>query len=322
MKDLKWRDFNYVQEMETTFAGTGIATWLLLAITLALPSTAAITFDHVVVVIEENRGYSQIVGSASAPYINALAAGGALFSNYYAITHPSQPNYLQLFSGSNQGVTSNATPAGKFSAPNLGGQLIAAGLTFKGFSEDLPSESFNGDNAGGPDGYWRKHNPWINFIDVPAASNRPFTDFPADYTTLPTVSFIVPNQANDMHNGTIAQGDSWLQTNLGGYATWAATHNSLLIVTFDEDDGSEGNHVATIIFGANVITGVYSDLFTTYSLLRTVEDLYGLPYAGAAASANSMAPFQPSAIPEPGSAVLMLAGLSCLLAVGKQGRKA
>src|SRR6476646_9590921 len=93
--------------------------------------------DHIVIVVEENHSFEQIVGSASAPYINSLAASGALFTNAHAVEHPSQPNYLDLFSGSNQGVTSDACPQ-SFSTPNLASELISKGLTFGGYAEDLP----------------------------------------------------------------------------------------------------------------------------------------------------------------------------------------
>ena len=97
--------------------------------------------------------------------------------------------------------------------------------------------------------YARKHNPWADFTDVPPSANRPFSDFPKrnDFASLPTVSFVVPNQQHDMHSGSIADADQWLKDNLAGYAQWAQSHNSLLIVTWDE--GSGDNHIATIFSG-------------------------------------------------------------------------
>ena len=293
--------------------------FVLFLVPPALQASSLFTYDHIVVVMEENKGYSQIIGNASAPYINALAAGGALFTNSFGITHPSQPNYLEFFSGSNQGVTTNTTPSGTFSTANLGSQLLAAGYTFNGYSESLPSSSFNGDNAGGADGYWRKHNPWINFSNVPQASNHPFTDFPSDFSTLATVSIVVPNQGNDMHNGTPATGDSWLAGNLGAYATWALSNNSLLIVTFDEDDGSEGNRIVTIFYGAGIVPGTYSQLITHHNVLRTIEDLYGLPYAGGAASASPITSVF-AETPEPGSALLITVGLFGMVAIRHRSR--
>ena len=108
-------------------------------------------YDHVVIIFEENKDYGQIIGTANAPYINNTLLGtdgGALFTNMHAETHPSQPNYIDFFSGSNQGVTDN----GKYdvppmTTPNLGASLLAKGYTFKGYAEDLPSVGFTGASA-------------------------------------------------------------------------------------------------------------------------------------------------------------------------------
>jgi hypothetical protein len=232
--------------------------------------------DHVVIVIEENHSYSEIIGSSAAPYINSLAAQGALFTQSYAITHPSQPNYLDLFSGSNQGVTNDSCPH-SFTTANLGLYLLNASLTFAGYSEHLPSVGSTICTSGG---YARKHAPWVNFTNIPITTNLPYSYFPSDYTTLPTLSFVIPNLYDDMHDGTIQQGDSWLQQHLNAYAQWAVTHNSLLIITFDEDDGSQGNRIATIFVGQMVVPGQYSEPINHFNLLRTLEDMYDLPYAG------------------------------------------
>ena len=243
-------------------------------------------FDHVVLVVEENHSFSQIIGpSTGAPYINnTLAAGGALFTQSFAIEHPSEPNYLDLFSGANQGVTDDSCPH-TFSTANEGAQLIAANLTFTGYSEDLPAVGSTVCTSGN---YARKHNPWVNFSNVPAADNVPFTSFPsaANFASLPTVSWVVPNLCNDMHDCSVATGDTWLQNNIDAYAQWAKTHNSLLIVTWDEDNGSMGNQIPTIFYGAGVKTGQFAEHVDHFRVLRTMEDMYGLPYAGAAASST------------------------------------
>lgn len=245
--------------------------------------------DHIVIVFEENRSYSNIIGNAAAPYINGLISQGASLTNSFAITHPSQPNYLAFFSGSTQGVTTNNTPTTlPFTAPNLGAQLLAAGRTFVGYSEALPSVGFTGDNAGGASGYYRKHNPWVNWQQIgsppypantfPASVNQPYTAFPSNYATLPTLSIIVPTQANDMHDGTIAQGDTWLAANLDGYVQWAKTHNSLFVLTWDEDDSSSNNRIPTLLVGQSIIPGsTTNQLINHYNMLGTFEDMYGLP---------------------------------------------
>jgi hypothetical protein len=243
--------------------------------------------DHVVIVMEENHAYSQIIGSASAPYINTLAMQGASFTNAHAIMHPSEPNYLALFSGSTQGVTSDACPL-SFHGPNLASELLAAKESFAGYAESLPEVGFVGCVAPGylDALYARKHSPWVNFTNVPASLNMPLTSFPTNYGSLPTVSFVIPNLQDDMHSGSVSQADSWLKSNLNGYVQWAMTHNSLLIITWDEDDGTTTNQIPTIFVGQMVRPGQYGESINHYSLLRTLEAMYGLPYAGASANVS------------------------------------
>jgi len=238
--------------------------------------------DHVVIVIEENHSFASIIGSSSAPYINSLAQQGALFTQSFGVEHPSQPNYLDLFSGSNQGITDDTCPH-TFSTENLATELVAAGQTFTGFSEDLPSAGSTVCTSGG---YARKHAPWVNFSNVPTTSNQPFTSFPTDFTNLPTVSIVDPNLTDDMHDGTIAQGDTWLQQHIDSYVQFAQTHNSLLIVTWDEDDSASGNKIATIFVGPMVKQGQFAETINHFNVLRTVEDLYGLTRVGSAATAT------------------------------------
>ena len=106
--------------------------------------------------------------------------------------------------------------------------------------------------------------------------------------SLPTVSLVIPNLDNDMHDGTIAQADTWLATNLGTYANWAMANNGLLIVTWDEDDNSADNHIPTIFYGAHVRPGSYSEPMSHYNVLSTVEQMYGLPKTGLAADAPAI----------------------------------
>ncbi|HEY8747800.1 MAG TPA: alkaline phosphatase family protein, partial [Tepidisphaeraceae bacterium] len=228
--------------------------------------SAVPTPDHVVIVVEENHSYDEVIGNSQAPYINGLANAGAAFTNSVAVDHPSQPNYLAFFSGSEQGISDdNLTP--KFSGANLASSLIAAGKTFGGYSQGLPSTGSLVETSGA---YARKHNPWSDFTNVPTSANMPFTSFPSDFTKLPTVSFVVPDINNDMHDGSVNTGDTWLKNNIGAYATWAQSHNSLLIVTWDEDDGSQSNQVPTIFYGSMVKPGTYSEPIDHYSVLRTV----------------------------------------------------
>ena len=232
-------------------------------------------FDHVLIVIMENEDQEQIIGSATAPYINSLAQAGANFTSSHAVAHPSQPNYLALFSGSTQGVTDNSCPLAFTNKANLASQLVAAKLSFTGFSEDLPSAGYTGCKA---DQYRRKHNPWVNFDNVASSSNQPFTAFPStNLAALPTVSIVVPNMCNDHHDCPIQTGDAWLKARLDPYVQWARTHNSLFILTWDEDASRKENHITTIMVGARVQPGNYSTTINHYNVLRTVQEMYGLP---------------------------------------------
>jgi phosphatidylinositol-3-phosphatase len=284
-------------------------------------------YDHIVIVVEENKDYDQIINSPKAPYINdTLRREGANFTQMYGEEHNSQGNYFWLFSGSNQGVGFNDVLPGAainanypFVAPNLATSLIDKGLSFKGFAEDLPAIGSTLDctkNADGTMIYARKHVPWISFANVPngnevaTSSNLRFADFPrgaTKFNTLPTISIVVPNQENDMHNGlpekSIPAGDFWLKENLDAYYQWAKKNNSLLIVTFDESDNKTNylgltnpsvqptsqfhkylqNRICTIFAGAHIKPGDYTEGkgITHVNILRTLEAMYGLPRAGA-----------------------------------------
>ena len=241
--------------------------------------------EHIVVAIFENKGAEQIIGSGRAPAFDALAAQGILYTKSFAITHPSQPNYIALFSGQTQGVTDDSCPH-TFRTPNLARQLLDAGRTFTGFAEDLPSPSYAGCSHGN---YARKHAPWTNFADLPATVAQPYSTFPANFADLPSVAFVVPNLCNDMHDCSIATGDRWLHDHLDAYAVWAQTHHSLLIVTFDEDDSSGPNVIATIIVGQGIAPAKDSTTIDHYTVLRTIETCFGLPPLGVAAARTPLA---------------------------------
>ncbi|NMH97753.1 alkaline phosphatase family protein [Pseudonocardia acidicola] len=238
--------------------------------------------DHVMMVVFENKNASAVVGSADAPYLTALAKAGANFTDAHGVAHPSQPNYIALLSGSRQGVTDDSCPQA-LSGPNLPSELLATGHSFVGYSEDLPNTGFTGCTSGE---YARKHNPWVDFPNLPASVNQPLAAIPRDYSMLPTVSFVVPNMCNDMHDCPVAAGDAWARRQLSSYVSWAATHNSLLIVTFDEDGGTDGNHIPTIMVGPMVRPGDTGQPIDHYNVLRTIEDMYGLPALGEAGSAH------------------------------------
>src|SRR5262245_38795205 len=146
------------------------------------------TPDHVVIVMEENHAYNEVIGTPNAPYINSLASQGALMTNSFAITHPSEPNYLDFYSGSNQGVTGDGfNSPGAFSTPNLGQELLNAGLSWGAYIEDFT----NG-------GYDHDHAPWDLFSNNNApATEHDFSTWPTfNFSSLPKVSIITPNLQN------------------------------------------------------------------------------------------------------------------------------
>jgi acid phosphatase len=257
-------------------------------------------YSHVVVVIEENHAYHELIGSANAPYLNELARGGVLFTNSHGIGHPSEPNYMALFSGSTQGVKEDECLLSRtpLHTPNLGAALQDNKLTFKGYAQTMPSTGFMGcvylkSQITMAYLYARKHCPWVNWVGtgvncIPASASLPMTDFPKDFNKLPTVAFAIPDMDRDMHNigapgdaAAIKRGDAWLRENIARYAAWAKRHNSLLIITFDEDDSVPGNQnkIPTIFYGAKLPAGKYDGLINHYNVLHTLESMYGLPVA-------------------------------------------
>ena len=239
--------------------------------------------DHLVVVIFENKDVASQTDPASATFLSSVRVKAATFTNSRAITHPSQPNYLALFSGSTQDVTSDRCLRPFHGRVNLAAQLLDAGHSFAGYSEDLPSVGYAGCSHAG---YAAKHNPWVDFDNVPASANRPYSAFPRQFGDLPSVAFVIPNLCHDMHDCSTAAGDQWARTNLGPYLDWATAHNSLLLVTYDENDGRPGNKILTMIAGAGVRPGTYTEPVDHYRVLRTIEAMFGLPAIGSAAQTS------------------------------------
>jgi hypothetical protein len=252
----------------------------------ATPSTqppAIPAFDHIFIIVEENHAYSQIIGNSSAPYINSLANQHGLATNYFAIMNPSLPNYLTLTGGSNFGISNDCTTC-FVNAPNIVDRLENAGKSWKAYMESMPSACFVGD-AGTL--YRQKHNPFVYYDNIrtdPARCNKivPYSQLAGDLaqtSTTPNYVWITPNMCNDMHDCSVITGDTWLKNKLPmifNSPAWT-TQNSLLLITWDEGNRSD-NQVATLVIGSAVIPGVKSSAsYDHYSLLRTVEEAWGLP---------------------------------------------
>jgi phosphatidylinositol-3-phosphatase len=247
---------------------------LALAVLAGASSPVAPHASQVTIVLMENKDYDAMAGNPGAPYFNRqLVQQGILLQNSHAVTHPSEPNYLALFSGSTQGVRSDSCPV-SFSAKNVASELIAAGKSFAGYSESMPRDGYMGCYHAGQ--YARKHSPWVDFTNVPAASNRVYHGFPPDPATL---VWITPNVCHDMHDCNVSIGDAWLSKNLPPIIAWDRAHDGLLIVTWDEAEPDRGtNRIPTVLVGPMIRAGA-ADRQTVdhYSVLRTIETVLGVP---------------------------------------------
>lgn len=230
--------------------------------------------DHIIFVWLENKNYSQIIGSSSAPYINSLIPEGTLFTNFHALGHPSYPEYIKFFAGTDNGKKDDGCLDGKpYSNENLYTALKAKGKTFAWYSEDLPATGSDVCSSGK---YVERHNPTHLFSNVPASANKKWSDFPKNYATLENVVCISPNLNNDMHDGSIQQGDSWVRDNLGDLVTWCKKHNSVFVIYFDEDAGSSKNHIPVIALGQFAKSNYKStNYYDHYNWTKTILVTYG-----------------------------------------------
>jgi phosphatidylinositol-3-phosphatase len=250
--------------------------------------------DHVAVVIMENKSYDEV---RSLPYTASLIANGGTCTNSFGVIHPSQPNYFAIWSGYTQGVANDNCPApgSPFSADNLGHACEAAGLSWRAYSENLPSPgatgcSYDGNASTGL--YTRKHDPWTYFSNLNHNNERPYSDLAADIAgnTLPNLIFIVPNNCHNTHNSSTAgcqlpDGDTWLANNLPSLMS-ALGPNGVLILTWDEDDTSASNHILTVFSGPQVVSGSTETRHVDhYTVCKTIADLLGVPSAGLGLSA-------------------------------------
>lgn len=251
---------------------------------------------HIMVIMEENRSYNQVIGSASAPYINSLASKYLLATRSYSLKHDSLPNYLALTSGSYQGCGSAS--CGPFSAPDIAGQLTARGTSWRAYMESMPAACSTVLNYGN---YVRRHNPFVYFTDVrnhlcsqhvvPYSLTKLRTDL--NSTAPPAFTWITPNLVDDMHSASVQAGDTWLKANLPTVlaSKWYA-QGGMVVITFDEGSAGDyssmsgsstggGGHIATLVISATS-RGHYTNTFNEYGILRALERAYGLTLLGGA----------------------------------------
>ena len=249
---------------------------------------------HVVWIWMENHTYDEIVGSASAPFANQLIGECGLATKYHAITHPSLPNYLAATSGGTQGVADDGDPSRH---PLRAASIFERAASAASFEEDMPGRCALA-NAGV---YAVRHNPEAYFVrarelcrkhDLPLGTTAAGPLAHAlDTSSLPDFSLVTPNLCDDTHDCGVAVGDAWLRrwvTRLAGSRLYRQG-SLVLFVTWDEGN-SASNHIPAIVVSPATAPGTTSDVpYTHYSLLRTTEELLGIPdLLGHAASARSM----------------------------------
>jgi phospholipase C len=251
-------------------------------------------FTHVVILVMENREYTNIIGNTGkVPYINALANRYALADKFYGTTHPSLPNYLALLAGSTFGVTTNCLDC-HFPDRSLVDQLEEAGISWKAYMDGMPSPCFTGPSAGH---YAKKHNPFVYFDLITGNPERcakvvPLTQLAADERAhaLPSFVFITPDECHDMHSCPLPEADAFLSKLVPGILSQLG-RRGVLFLTWDEGasnlgccEKAGGGHVATIVAGPGARPKTRSSTpYDHYSILRTIEESWGLPLLGDAA---------------------------------------
>jgi phospholipase C len=264
--------------------------------------------SHVFIVMEENHSYEEVIGNPAMPYLNSLATTYSSAQGYHANTHPSIGNYFMLTTG--QIITNDDGFSGTVTADNVVRELIAAGKTWKEYSEALPHQGYDGGDTGE---YAERHNPLSYMSDVRNNQSQlqnlvPVTQLAIDIANhaLPNYGFIVPDLLHDAHDGTLAQADAWLQANIAPLLSspdFSAPGDGLLIITFDEsvtsDNAFGGGHVAWIAVGPNAKKAYPPNgslipvrVYQHQSTCRFMLKLLGVPVLpGAAATAPDMYEF-------------------------------
>lgn len=276
-------------------------------------------YQHIFVIVDENKDASAILDRKVAPRINAMARAYGSATHYDAVAHPSEPNYVAIVGGSTFGIhTDGPFTQNSVDAPSLASQLQAARLTWKGYYESIPSAGSLAFYSGL---YASKHSGFLNFASVRreadlAAHIVGFDRLHEDVVTdrLPNFALIVPNLCDDMHgvfslrvphdcfslnrNGLIARGDrafGSIVAELMSSRAWKSKQNVAIVLVFDEDngDGREGGggRVPAVVMTNHGPRNVVDPTpYTHYSLLRSIEDAFGLGHLAHAAQANDMTP--------------------------------
>jgi phosphatidylinositol-3-phosphatase len=267
----------------------------------SMPSSASgvPALTNIWVIFLENKDYARVVGATDLPYMGSLIEGYGLAESYFGVARPSQPNYLAMFSGSTHGVTDNDNH--DIDAPTVADQIEASGRTWHEYAENVPPGCFTGSRAeGGRDGpgeYRRKHAPAISFTSI--STNPTRCAFIEDLTAFRPgdvdFALIIPNECHNSHDCRLPEADAWLAQHVPPIIESEAFRSGgVLFITFDEDAGDDpsGGHIATIVVSPLVAAGTRSSVrYNHYSLLRTIEDGWGLDCLAKACEAEPMADF-------------------------------
>lgn len=261
------------------------------------PSSTA-PFGHVFILVEENANYSDVIGSSAMPYLNGLANQYGLATQYFANTHPSIGNYLMLTTGQILTNDDTKTPLSfPVSADNVVRELIASGMTWKQYAENIPFVGYVGDDSGE---FATRHAPLPYMADAQTTAQRqnivPFAQLVADLAnnTLPNYSFISPNVCDDAHACSLTVADNWLQTNINPLImSGPFQKDGLLIIVFDEsgtDNTNGGGRVSAVIISPFAKGGYKSTtVYRHESVLRLMLEGLGVTrLPGAAATAPKM----------------------------------
>ncbi len=277
----------------------------LFALTLCASAGTIPQSQHIWIITEENHSYEKVMGNSNMPYFNSLAKKYAVAAQYYANIHNSLTDLMLVVAGQNVTLWDGTTSC--YNVDNVVRHLLLHGMTWKSYQEDLPYAGFTGLRW---DGYLRRHNPLIDFIDVCAPSQRlndvPYSQLAKDIANnaTPNYAFISPNKWHDAHDGTLAQADQWLSQQVPkilALPEFQSGGDGLLFIVWDEGTHTDdrcsaskltgcGGHIANLVIGPKVKRGYKSQvLYHHQSLMRTVCDAFTFNTCpGAAASAPSM----------------------------------
>ena len=253
-------------------------------------------------IVFENKEFGTVIGNTDMPNFNKLANDYTLLTQFYAVRHPSLPNYLAMIGGDTFGITSDCNTC-FVSAPSLPDLIETSGRTWKTYQEDMPEPCFLGDRGS----YVQKHNPFLYFDAIRLNASRcnqsvvPLTSLQTDIDagSLPNFMFITPNECNDAHSCPVSVTDQWLGNTLTQLTAALDKQgpNYLIVLTWDEGQGnhsccglpsSAGGRIA-VVFISPLVKNNFQDTtpYTHYSLLKTISSAWGLPYLGHASGDNN-----------------------------------